>query len=103
MKPMGEQNPLSQQPLISSSEFNLGDRESMSQMQRTIHVGKWEISEPLGELFSDLSGREARELFLGWCVHFEDSFICPSFLVFLFQGLKMISFARLSHSSAYDK
>lgn len=61
---MGEQGAFAQQPLISSSELDFGDRKSVTQVQGPVHVGEWEASEPFGVLFFDLSGCEAFQLLL---------------------------------------
>lgn len=38
MKPDGEERPFTLHPLESSGEFDLGDRESVSQVKRTVGV-----------------------------------------------------------------
>jgi hypothetical protein len=59
---MGKEGAFTKEPLITSRELDLGDGESMTKMQRSIHVGKWEASEPLWVPFVDLGGGQTRNL-----------------------------------------
>ena len=56
VKPMREQRPLAQQPLIARTKFDLGDRNRVPQVKRTVHIGEWEASEPFGMFLLDLCG-----------------------------------------------
>lgn len=61
---MGKQSAFPQQSLVPCCEFNLGDGKRVTQVQRPVHVGEGETSEPLRILFLDLSGCQAFELLL---------------------------------------
>lgn len=56
-----EQRSLSQHSLITSRKLNLGDRECVAKMERSVHVRVWKRSKPfrllLVELFKRLVGR----------------------------------------------
>lgn len=56
MKPMREQDSLAQHPLIPCRELDFGDGESVTEMERTIHVGVREVPKPFGKLLLDFSG-----------------------------------------------
>lgn len=62
MKTMREENAFSQQPLVSCAKLDFGDGEGVAQMEGSVHVGVWEVAEPLGVLFLDLGGRQALQL-----------------------------------------
>ena len=93
-----EQHPLSQHAVVPSTEFNLWDRESMSQMQGTIHIWVWEVSKPLGVFFTNLSGRQAGQLLGRRCIDLEDLLVFPSRLTCFLYGLQKVSFPRLHKS-----
>ena len=59
---MGEEGAFTKEPLITSRELDLGDGESMTKVQRSIHVGKWEASKPLWVPYVDLGGGQTRNL-----------------------------------------
>jgi len=95
MKSMGEQRPLAQQPLITRTELDLGDRKRVSQVEGAIHVGVWEVSKPLGVFLLDLCGREPGQLIWGGCVDVEDMLVIPFLLVSFFEVYQVVAFARL--------
>jgi hypothetical protein len=53
----GEQGLLAQHSLETTSKLDLADGESVTQMQRSVHIGIRERSHPLGLLSSDLGWR----------------------------------------------
>lgn len=81
MEPVREKHPLTQHPLESGSVFDLRNRESMSKVERAVHVGEGEVSEPFWILFLDLSRCEAFALLDGRCLDLEDTFSLPSSLI----------------------
>ena len=95
---MREQSALAQHALESCSELDLGDRESVSQVQGSIHVGIWEVSKPLGVLFAGLGGSQALHLLRRRRINLEDAFLLPSFLVLRLQGLQEVALPGLRTS-----
>src|SRR5687767_419733 len=95
MEAMGEQNPLAQHPLVTSSKFNLGNRKGMSEMQASVHVWVWKVSEPLGVFLLDLFLGEASEFLGRGCIDLKDTLLLPSILVLGFERLEIVSFRRL--------
>ena len=95
MKPVGEQRPLAQQPLITRTKLDLGDRERVSQVKRAVHVREWEISEPLGVFLLDLCGRQSSQLIWGGGVDVEDILVFPFLLVSFLEVYQVVAFARL--------
>lgn len=55
----GEQGLLAQHPLETTSKLDLADGKSVSQVERSVHVGVRESSHPLGLLSSDLGRRRS--------------------------------------------
>jgi hypothetical protein len=92
---MREQDAFTQQTLIPCCEFDFGDSERMSEVQRPVHVGVGEISEPLGKLLVDLCIGEACGFFLRWGIGFEDVLPFPIILILLFQGRQVVPLAGL--------
>ena len=99
MEAMREQDTLSQHPLVSSSKLDLGDGERVPEMQDSVHVGVWKVSEPFGELFLDLFGGEASDFLWRWGVYFKDAFGLPTLLVLLLQGLEVVPLSCLCRVS----
>ena len=95
---MREQSAFAQHTLEPCSELDLGDRESVSQVQGSIHIGIWEVSEPLGVLFAGLGGSQALHLLRRRRINFEDAFLLPSFLVLRLQGLQEVTLSSLRTS-----
>lgn len=83
MEAVREQHPLPQHPLVSRCKLNLGNRESMSEVQGAVHVGVWKVAEPFGELLLDLDPGEALRLLEGRGIDLKDAFVLPPLLVFL--------------------
>ena len=54
VKSVGEQHTLAQHPVKTRGELDFGDGERMTEVERAVRVGEWEIAEPLGVLLSDL-------------------------------------------------
>ena len=92
---MWEEDALAQQPLVSCAELDFGNGEGVAEMEGSVHVRVWEVSEPLGVLFLDLCGREALQLVFGWCICFEEGLVPPSCLVFSLYGYQVVSFSGL--------
>lgn len=82
MEPVREQHPLAQHPLEARLELDLGDGESVSEVEGAVHVGEGEVSEPFWILFTDFCKRESFSLLWRWCGDLEDVFVGPSLLVF---------------------
>jgi hypothetical protein len=61
---MRKEGAFTKEPLITSCELDLGDAESMTKMQRSVHVGKRPASEPLWVAFVNLSGGKTRNVLL---------------------------------------
>jgi hypothetical protein len=95
MESVGEQHTFAQHPLVPSCELDLGNSKSMSEMEASVHVGVWKVSEPLGVLFLELSLGKATELLRTGGVDLEDLLFLPSILVFLLERLEVISLGRL--------
>ena len=51
---MGEQRPPTQQPLITRTKLDFGDRKRVPQVEGAVHVGIREVSKPLGVFLLDL-------------------------------------------------
>ena len=77
-----EESPLAEQSLKSSTKLDLGDGESVSEVEGAVHVGEGEVSEPFWILFTDFCKRESFSLLWRWCGDLEDVFVGPSLLVF---------------------
>ena len=95
MEAMREQDALSKHALVSSSKLDFRDGESMAEMQRTVHVGVGKVSEPLWVFLLDLFWGETTELVLRGSGGLEETLLPPPSLVFLFQGLQVVSFSCL--------
>jgi len=95
MESVGEQHPLAQQSLVTRTELDLGDRKRMSQMKRAIHVGEWEVPEPLGVFLLDLCGGQSGQLIWGGGVDVEDLFVSPLLLVSFLEVYQVVALARL--------
>jgi len=95
MESMGEQRPLAQQPLVTRTELDLGDRKRVSQVEGAVHVGVWEVSKPLGVFLLDLCGRQASQLIWGGCVDVEDILVFPFLLVSFLEAYQVVAFACL--------
>ena len=95
MESMGEQRPLAQQSLITRTKLDLGDRERVSQVKRTVHVWEREVSEPLGVFLLDLCGRQPCQLIWGGGVDVEDVVVFPFLLVSFLEVYQVVAFARL--------
>ena len=95
MESVGEQHPLAQQSLITRPKLNLGDRERVSQMKRAIHVGVWEVPEPLGIFLLDLCGRQSSQMIWGGGVDVEGLFVFPFLLVSFLEVYQVVALARL--------
>ena len=67
----------------------------MSQVERAVHVGIWEVSEPLGVFLLDLCGRESGQLIWGGSVDVEDLLVFPFLFVSFLEANKVVTFARL--------
>jgi len=65
MESVGEQHPLARQSLVTRTELDLGDRKRVSQMKRAIHIGVWEVPEPLGAFLLDLYGGQSSQVIWG--------------------------------------
>ena len=100
MESVGEQDTLAQHPLVPSGKLDLGNSESMSEMETSVHVWVWKVSEPLGVLFLELFLGKASKLLRLGSVDLEDLFFLPSILVFLLERLEEISLGRLGGCSA---
>ncbi len=81
---MGKQDPLSQHPLVSRRELNLGYSKGVAQVQTPIHVGEWEVPEPFGKLFEDFCFGKSLQFCLRWRVDLEQMLVLPLGLVLLF-------------------
>ena len=99
MESVGEQRPLAQQSLVTRTKLDLGDRKRMSQMKRAIHVGEWEVPEPLGVFLLDLCGGQSSQLIWGGGVDVEDLFVSPLLLVSLLKVYQVVALARLRWNS----
>lgn len=95
MEPVGEQDPLPQHTLVPRCELDLGNGESVSEMQAAVHVGKREVAKPLGELLSDLLLGQPSKLLRRWGVDLEGLFGLPSILVLFLETLEVVSLGRL--------
>lgn len=95
MEPVRKHNSFAQHSLVSSSELNFGDCERVSEMQTSVHVGKWESSEPFGMLLANFILSEALELFRRRGADLKETFIPPSFLILLLEGLQVVSLPGL--------
>lgn len=95
MKSMREENTLAEHALVASREFDFGDCESMSQMQRAVHVREREGSKPFGELFSDFSRRETSNLLARWRLDLKHALFRPLRLVLFLQVDQKVALARL--------
>jgi len=74
VKAMGEKNALSEHALVTCSELDLGDGETVAKVERSIHVRKWKIAKPFGILLGDLCGRKGSKIRWGRSVDFEKMF-----------------------------
>jgi hypothetical protein len=101
MKPMRKQSPLAQHPLISGTKFDLGDGESMTEMQKTIHVGIWICTEPFRMLFLDFHERKPCHIGFDGGINLEETFRCPTFLIFSFQRDQVVTFRSLDSRRRY--
>lgn len=100
-----EQCPLTQHSLETTSEFDLGNRECMTEMKTSVHVGVRERSEPLGILRPDFrrrhgGGRGVNGLGIGGggrsrCIDLEHLLVKPVLLSLLFEFDNGISLASL--------
>jgi hypothetical protein len=61
---MREQDTLSEHALVSGSKLDFGDGESMTEMQRAIHVRVGKVSKPLWVFLLDLFWGETTEFVL---------------------------------------
>ena len=95
VEPVGEEDALAKQSLVTCRELDLRDGEGMAQMQAAVHVGEGEVAEPLGELFADLGCAEALGLLLRWRVDLEDALFAPLLLVLFLKRGEVIALARL--------
>ena len=103
MESVGEQRPLAQQPLVTRTKLDLGDRKRVSQMKRAIHVGVWEVPEPLGVFLLDLCRGQSSQLIWGGGVDMEDFFVFPFLLVSLFEVYQVVALARLRKEYSGDR
>ena len=92
---MGEQHTLTQHPLEPGCELDFRDGESVTEMQRAIHVRVGEVAEPFGELLLNLRGSEALGLLDGRRVDLEDPLLRPSRLVLGLELLEGVALAGL--------
>ena len=99
MESVGEQHPPAQQPLITRTKLDLGDRKRVSQVKRTIHVGEWEVAEPLGVFLLDLCGGQSSQLIRSGGVDVEDLFVFPFLLVPFLEVYQVVALARLRKES----
>ena len=95
MESVGEQRPLAQQPLITGTKLDLGDRKCVPQVKRTVHVWVWEVPEPFGIFFLDLCGRQSSQQVRGGCVDVEDLLVFPFLLVSLLEVYQVVAFPCL--------
>lgn len=92
---MGEQHTLAKHALEPGRELDFRDGECMAKVQGAVHVRVREVSEPLGEPFLDLSGREALGLLGCRRVDLEDPLLRPSRLVLGLELLEGVALASL--------
>jgi hypothetical protein len=95
MESVGEQCLLAQQPLITRTKLDFGDRERVSQVKGAVHVGVWKVPEPLGVFLLDLCGRQSSQLIRGGGVDVEDVLVFPFLLVSFLEVYQVVAFARL--------
>jgi len=88
MKATWEQGPFSEEPLESCVEFNFRYGETMSHMERSVHVWEREGAEPFRILL--LQGQALQTVF--WYVYFEYTRFFPFFLIFLLYFYQEIPF-----------
>jgi len=67
----------------------------VSQVKRTVHVGVWEVPEPLGVFLLDLRGGQSCQLIWGGGIDVEDLLVFPFLLVSLLEVYQVVAFARL--------
>ena len=92
---MGEQRPLAQQPLVTRTKLDFGDRKRVTQMKRAVHVGVWKVPEPLGIFLFDLGGRQSSQLIWGGGVDVEGLLVLPFLLVLFLEVYQEVALARL--------
>lgn len=95
MESVGEQCPLTQQPLVTRTKLNLGDSKRVPEVERTVHVRVWEVPEPLWIFLLDLSGRQSSQLIWGGSVDVESLLVFPFLLVSLLEVYQIVTFSRL--------
>jgi len=103
MESVGEQHPLAQQSLVTRTKLDLGDRKRVSQMKRAIHVGVWEVPEPLGVFPLDLCGGQSSQAMWGGGVNVEDLFVFPFLLVSFLEVYQVVALARLRREHLDDR
>ena len=64
-------------------------------MKRTVHVGVWEVPEPLGVFLLDFCGGQSCQLIWGGGIDVEDLLVFPFLLVSLLEVYQVVAFARL--------
>ncbi len=88
-----EESALALHTFVTSSELDLGQSESVTKMERSVHVGIWNGSEPLGVLCSDLIWCHIDEaIILRGGVDVKDMLLGPVILGLLFELLEEVTF-----------
>lgn len=85
MKSYREKSAFPQHTLESRSELDLGNRETVAEVKRSIHIGVGEGSKPFAIVCFAFSGR----------VDLEDFLVCPAFLSSLFKIDQEVAFPSL--------